>query len=537
MREVLRTVLEKYVAGFTSEKIEFEIRREARENFPSRGEYSSNIAFVLAAKIKSAPSQVGDELIQRLQQDTQLQNIDCVSIKGFLNFRMNDETLHNSISRALTEKQQYGASSNLAGQRINVEFVSADPTGPLHMHHGRIAVAGDALCRLLALQGADVTREYFLNDIETSSKMRLLGESVAAFYLREFGRDHELPEGALEGDFVHEVASQIAAREGNKFLLRPDAERTALFAHEAREAAVANQKLALRALNVTFDVWSSESALYRDGRVASIIEKLQQGGHVYESGGALWLRTTSFGDEADRPLRRKSGEYTYLASDIAYHAYRFERGFDLLINLWTAQHEQYLSRTRAALRAADYPADKLEVLTCENTRLMRDGSAVIDGDNIDSLEVALDEIEAENLRFSLLLADWDEVAKIEIETARSDDESNPAYAARLLPSRLNTLIGQSEAANGQAAASGEWTESERQLARFVALWPDEVATATQERRPQRLARFVLEMADTTRELLSASRPERSAPLDLLRAAHVTAGNALRVLGIEPRDNF
>ena len=533
MREMLRAALQKCVG----EKLEFEIRRQSRKDFPARGEYSSNIALALAAKIKSTPAAaVAASIIGQLERDASLENISCAFNKGFLNFRMNDDLLHDSIARALSENGRYGATSGLARQRVNVEFVSADPTGPLHLHHARIAVAGDALCRLLALQGADVTREYFLNDIETSSKMRLLGESVAAFYGREFGRDQELPEGALDDEFVHCLATQIAAREGNKFLLRPDSERVSAFAHEAREAAVQNQKESLRALNVNFDVWSSESALYRDGRVASVIEKLQSLGHVYESGGALWLKTTSFGDEADRPLRRKSGEYTYLASDIAYHAYRFERGFDLLINIWTVQHEQYLSRTRAALRAANYPAEKLEGLTCESTRLLRDGSSVGDGDSAASLELALDEIGAENLRFLLLLPDWNEVAHIEIESARRDDESNPAYAARLLPSRLSTLIGQSEAA-GNEASSENWTESERQLARFVAIWPDEIATATSERRPQRVARFVLEMAQTVRELLSASQPARSTSAGLLRAAHVTAENALRVLGIEPRDNF
>ena len=532
MRETVRAALEEVVGV----EIKFEIRRQAPGHFPFRGEYFSNIALVLAAKIGSTPAQVGASLIHQLRQNSQLQNIDCIFLKGFLNFRMNDETLHNSITLAISQDKRYGAASNLDGQRINVEFVSADPTGPLHLHHGRIAVAGDALCRLLAFQGADVTREYFLNDIETSSKMRLLGESVAAFYLRQFGREQELPEGALDDEFVRTVASEIASRDGNKFLLILDAERVSTFAHAARETAVRNQKESLRALDVNFDVWSSESALYRDGRVASLIEKLQSSGNVYENGGALWLRSSNFGDEADRPLKRKSGEYTYLASDIAYHAYRFERGFDLLINLWTAQHEEYLSRTRAALRAANYPLEKLEGLTCESTRLLRDGSSIGESEHAVNLQVALNEIDAQNLRFLLLLADWNEVANVEIETARRDDESNPAYAARLLPSRLSTLIGQSEAASDQIEI-GNWTESERQLARFVALWPDELATATGERRPQRVARFVLEMAQTVRELLSASQPARSTPVALLRAAYITAGNALRVLGVEPRDKF
>jgi arginyl-tRNA synthetase len=289
----------------------------------------------------------------------------------------------------------------------------------------------------------------------------------------------------------------------------------------------------LRALNVHFDVWNSESALIRDNRLQSAATRLQNAGHAYEQDGALWLKSTAFGDEADRPLRRKSGEWTYLASDIAYHAFRFERGFDLLINIWTSQHEQYVARTRAALEAAAYPAQNLEVVVCEDAQLLRDGIAQRELLLDDALEI----IEAENLRFLWLLSPWDEVSKIELETARRDDESNPAYAARLLPARLNVLLREAESrVPGELQSPPqEWNDLQRQLARLVALWPDEALLAAQERRPQRVARFVLELAEATQQMLSASRPNGSTPAPLLRAAHIVATNALRVLGMKPKD--
>ena len=524
----MRRELKEVLLALAGDTVEFEIRRHWASEFTARGEYSSNIALVLAAKIKDNPHRIAEKLASGFL----LKGVDCVASKGFLNFRMNDETLHSSLTRALSEGNRYGASDVLKGQRINVEFVSADPTGPLHLAHGRIAVAGDALCNLLALAGADVTREYFLNDNEKSSKLRLLGESVAAHYNRSFGRDAEAPEGLLDDVFVRAVAARLAKHNGESLFLREKDERLAVFVHEAREAAVENQKETLRALGVTFDIWTSESSLSGEGRIASMLERLDKAGYLYEKDGTLWLKTTAFGDEADRTLRRANGQYTYLASDIAYHAYRFERGFDQLVNIWTAQHEQYLARTHAALSAAGYPADNLHVLVCENTQLSRDGAT---SDSELTLGDALKEVDGISLRFLWLLPEWNEFVGIELDSARRDDESNPAYAARLLPSRLKTLENAAAALPDGGAA--QWNEAERQLARLVALWPDEAAQAAQEHRPQRVARFVLELADVVRRLLTEMRPSRNTSVELLRGGHVVAVNALRALGMEARDQF
>ncbi len=524
----MRQVLRKALLACAGEAVEFEIRRQAVNEFTARGEYFSNIAFVLAAKLKGNPHHIAE----KLRNGFLLRGVDCMASKGFLNFRMNDETLHHSLTRALSEGDRYGNSDLLKGQRINVEFVSADPTGPLQLAHGRIAVAGDALCHLLALAGADVTREYFLNDNEKSSKLRLLGESVAAHYNRSFGRAEEAPEGMLDDAFVRDIAARLAKHNGESFFLRSKEERLAVFAHEAREAAVENQKETLRDLGVAFDVWTSESSLGREGRIAAIIERLQNAGYLYENAGALWLKTTDLGDEADRTLRRANGEYTYLAWDIAYHAYRFERGFDQLVNIWTAQHEQYLARTHAALQAAGYPADNLQVLVCESTLFQRDGAT---SETELTLNEALKEVDGASLRFLWLLPEWNEFVAIELDKARRDDESNPAYAARLLPSRLKTL--EDAATASTVVDEAQWSEAERQLARLIALWPDEAAQAAQERRPQRVARFVLELAEVVRLLLTEMRPNRNTSVELLRAGHVVAVNALRALGIEARNQF
>jgi arginyl-tRNA synthetase len=530
-----------------------------------RGDFASNVALVLAASCGAKPQTVARVLIAHLESSDWIGEVE--EENGFLNFRMDDELLTRQVARALDEGERYGQGTALAGLRVNVEFVSSDPSGPMSFAAGRIAAMGDALCRILSLQGADVTREFFLNDAESSSKMRLLGESVAAFYLAEFGHEVEPPEGLLDDTFVRGVAHDIAARNGNDYLLVPDTERIVAFARAARDAAVAAQKQTLREFGVRFDVWTSENALRREGRVRAAIHKLEELGHTYSRDGALWLRTTRFGDEADRPLVRPTsrvptGDPTYLASDIAYHIFKFERGFDLLINIWSAEHRPYIVRTRAALQAADCDPTRLEVLPCEGARSLRDGTPVAQGKNgAFTLDEALQEVNRDTLRFWLLRRDWDTAVDIDIEMARRDDESNPGYAARLVPARLSTMIRELEArldttANNSSSAGSQmtdnastpaWCAEERELARLVALWPDTVETAALQREPQRVAQFVTELGAAVRALLVASRPDTTrestqstqgsatdsvARLSLLRAARVTVTNALQSLGMD-----
>ena len=445
---------------------------------------------------------------------------------------MNDATLQSHLQVALSQGTNYGTSQTLSGKRALVEFVSADPDGPLEFSLGRIAVFGDALCRLLTSQGANVTREWYLNDDETSSKMKLLGESVASHYLDALGQTHEPPEGLISDGFVRELGVRIAREDGNQFLLIPESERAANFAHRARDEAVVVQRRVLERLGVRFEVWTSESALKNEGRVENALIKLRERGLITERDGAQWLQTTQFGDDADRVLVRAGGRPTYLASDIAYHIFKNERGFDLLLNIWTGEHKPYIERTRAALSAAGCDAQKLEVLTVENARLLRDGRPVsrgASGDNF-SLDEALNTLDADTLKFFFLRQNPDERIAIDDEIARRDDETNPAYAVRLLPTRLQTMISQAQATD--ATKDIEYSNEEREVARLVALWPDTVQNAAQERAPHRVAAFLLDLANATREVLKSSRPDApGANIEVLQAALVVAQSALSVLGL------
>ena len=502
----------------------WKVRRAAS----SHGDYTCNVALVLAWQFKSSPHEVAQRLLKRLPNDTFF----VTARKGFLNFRMNDATLQSHLQVALSQGTNYGTSQTLSGKRALVEFVSADPDGPLEFSLGRIAVFGDALCRLLTSQGANVTREWYLNDDETSSKMKLLGESVASHYLDALGQTHEPPEGLISDGFVRELGVRIAREDGNQFLLIPESERAANFAHRARDEAVVVQRRVLERLGVRFEVWTSESALKNEGRVENALIKLRERGLITERDGAQWLQTTQFGDDADRVLVRAGGRPTYLASDIAYHIFKNERGFDLLLNIWTGEHKPYIERTRAALSAAGCDAQKLEVLTVENARLLRDGRPVsrgASGDNF-SLDEALNTLDADTLKFFFLRQNPDERIAIDDEIARRDDETNPAYAVRLLPTRLQTMISQAQATD--ATKDIEYSNEEREVARLVALWPDTVQNAAQERAPHRVAAFLLDLANATREVLKSSRPDApGANIEVLQAALVVAQSALSVLGL------
>ncbi len=531
----------------------------------SRGEWTSNLALKLAAHLKKSPSEVARELMEALNQAHYValnydnshaqvfsQHWRVEEARGFLNFRLDEKYLNAQLNAAQQQGERYGRTQVLAGDRINVEWVSADPTGPLPAHAARIALAGESLCRILESAGATVTREYFLNDDETSSKLRLIGHSAYVWYRSAFdsgaAREAETSGEILGDEWVRSVAREAVRQDGNKWLLAPQSEAQAHFAHLAREAAVQAQHEALEKLGVRFDVWSSESDLLAQGRIQAVLDKLRARGHAYDRDGTLWLASTSMGDEADRPLTRR-GRPTYLATDIAYHEFKFQRGFGRLINIWNSQHSAYVTRTRAALRAMGRDADALDVLVCEGVRARRDGIAISAQGAKVTLDQLLQEFSLPALQYFLIAPNWSDIAVIDSETAGRDDETNPAYALQLLPSRLTTSIGELEVKTDPALLREDyagWTASESELRRLVALWPDEMESAAQNLEPQRIARFALELAQAAREDLSQTRASEtnkrddetlSARLQLLRAALVVANQALKLLGIAARSEF
>jgi len=462
-----------------------------------------------------------------------------IYLKGRLLFFMSDEHFFSQLERATREGAHYGQSSVLAGQRFLVEYVSSDPIGPLPFAAGRHAAWGESLCRLLETAGARVSREFYLNDLTSSSKLRALGERVANAYARAFGQ------GSDESDvFARVLGGEWARRDGAKWLESSLEERSEAGTKFALERAVESQRASLDGFGTRFDAWVRESSLERDGHLERAVATLKERDLTFEQGGALWLATTRFGDDANRVLQRTDGRWTYFAGDIAYHTWKAERPFDRVLNVWSAGHKPYIARTQAALKAAGLDEQKFEFLTVEDATLERDGAPIrlgLGGGPL-LLDEEIEEIGADALHWFFTSKSASQIAKVDLEIALRDDESNPAYAAQLLPSRLATMR---RALEGQLGASpsqieGDWNTGERELARLVALWPDCVQSAALERAPERIADWVSQAARATRELLRASSPS-TAPtarkLELLRAGGHAATSALRILGVEARETF
>ena len=552
LRARLRQLIQTQISG-----VNFAVTRPPN---PAYGEFSSNAPLRASIVLRQSPAQIGQTLLLRLAPDFDGQ-IELVA--GRLNFFMSDHSIVESLERAAREGAHYGSGDSLAGKRVLVEYVSSDPTGPLPFAAGRRAVIGEAICRLLEDQGARVTREFYLNDATTSSKNRLLGEGVANYYLKAFGQDSPAPDGAFDNAFVRAVAAELTRRDGAKWLGVSSEERLAACSQAALEAAIESQRATLEQMGTRFDTWVSETAMVNDGRVNSAIELLQSRGQTYENAGALWLKTSAFGDDADRVLQRGDGSPTYFAGDIAYHLWKVERDFDAIINVWNATHELYVKRTLAALQAAGAPVEKFEFVIVGGAGLKRDGVPLrmgLSGAEI-LMNEELQELDGDRLKWFFARTPSEKTAEIDIETAARDDETNPAYAVQLLPSRLARLTREAQgrapqsanaqnanaqnanatSANAKIEASEiEWSTGERELARLVALWPDTAHAATARRSPALVADFALEMAHATRDLLSVTAPS-AAPgalrLELLRAAGFVAAAALKTLGIEARDRF
>lgn len=552
-RRAVRASIERALAASAAStcSAEFEVWRSRVGRGETKSEWCSNIALKMKMGAQEqahfADALRRDALENRLDWNVGME-------RGFVHFSMNEQEQNGALERARHSGEEFGRGDSLRGQRVNVEWVSSDPSGPLSAQAARIALSGEALCRLLEAHGAQVTREYFQNDDLGSSKARALGESVLAWYRSAFEGEGDLEEdpSVLSSEWVRSVAREAVREDGSKWLLAPGEEARAHFALRARDAALASQRASLSALGVRFDVWTSEAALLEQGLVQSMLDRLKAGGQLEERAGSAWLKTSSRGDEADRPLVRR-GRPTYLATDIAYHNYKFSRGFGRLINIWTSQHRPYVARTKAALELAGMDADAVQVLACEGVRPRRDGIAIAGEGSGVSADQLLEDVPADALKYFLIVPHWEDVAVLEVEVATRDEESNPAYAIQLLPSRLTMLLSELEArvdytSRTQPIAENfvGWTSGEKSLRRLVALWPDESEAAAQNLEPQRIARFALELAQAAREDLASTRAsttferpaeELAARLALLQAARVVARQALHILNIAPREQF
>lgn len=490
---------------------------------PDFGDYATNAALLLAPSLGSPPREVaerlGAELKRRLGE--RLQRFEIAG-PGFLNLFLADAWLQAALAGVLGGDETFGAGGARPTERVLVEFVSANPTGPMHVGHARNAAYGDSLARVLAFHGHDVEREFYVND--AGSQVRALGESI-----RALARGEEVPEGGYRGDYVRELAAEI---DGAATLDPGELGRAAVGAMIARMQSTL-QSFAVQG----FDHWQYESALHAGdpSPVAHTLTTLEQHGHTYREDGALWLRSTDYGDDKDRVLVRSTGEHTYFASDIAYHQDKRERGFERQIDVWGADHHGYLPRMRAAYAALGGDPEHLEMLTMQLVHLVRRGERAQmskrAGEFV-TLEDLVSEVGVDAARWFLLSRSHDTTIDLDLDLARQQSKDNPVYYVQYAHARIVSVLalagpervagaledmtprpsadpGEAAGAAAEGASGGDGGEglhpAERALIKRLLAFPGEISETAQRRAPHRIATYALELAQDYTAFYDACR--------------------------------
>ncbi|HWO88608.1 MAG TPA: arginine--tRNA ligase [Gemmatimonadales bacterium] len=510
---------------------------------PAHGDVATNLALLLARHLKAPPRALAERIVAALRLPPELVSSVEVAGPGFINFRFATGQLGRLLADILAAGSDYGRSRSATPLRINVEFVSANPTGPLHVAHGRGAALGDCVASLLEWQGHSVSREFYVND--AGAQVERLGESVWARLQQQLGREAAIPEQGYHGGYVAELASQLIAERGAAVGDLPPAQGVALCRDFAVAAMKREQRRDLEDFRVRFEVWFEESRLHSEQRIGRTLAELERRGMLFEEGGALWLRTTAFGDDKDRVLRKSDGSFTYFTPDIAYHEDKARRGFDRAIDVWGADHHGYVPRMRAAMMALGHGEDFFEALIVQLVTVVRHGEEVKMSKRAGTfvtLRDLMDEVGVDAARYFFLMRRADTPFAFDIDLALKRTEENPVFYVQMAHARMSGIfrVGAVDpklvtAEGVDIAALREPVETEllKQLARF----PETLRRAADALEPQRVTAYLEDLARVAhnwyhhcRVLGEAPEVER-ARLALARATQIVLANGLRVLGL------
>ncbi|WP_312201889.1 arginine--tRNA ligase [Anaerospora hongkongensis] len=506
------------------------------------GDYATNFAMQTARAAKANPRMIAQALVERLQASW-LEKCEIAG-PGFINFYLKPDWMYELLGQVLAAGDSYGCSDAGKGERIQVEYVSANPTGPLHVGHGRGAAFGSALVNLLRAAGYDVQAEFYIND--AGNQIDNLAASVNARYLELLDQAVDFPEDGYHGKDIIETAKRIVEQEGSRYLLIPLEERLAVFKELALQEKLNALKEDLASFGVTFDVWFSERTLHRGGAIAKACETLKANGFMYEKDGALWLKSTAYGDDKDRVVIRDNGVPTYLAADIAYHQNKLERGFAKLINIWGADHHGYICRVKAAIASLGYQQEQLEVLILQMVNLLQDGQPVKmskrTGQGVTLTEL-IEEVGSDAARYFFIMRSIDSQLDFDLDLAKSRSNENPVYYIQYAHARINSIYRQAAEAG---ISFGDWStanfsvltvDAETDLIKKIGQYPEEIAAAARERAPHRIARYTHDLAALFHTFYNQCRiigvePEvQLARLGLVMAVQRTIKHGLTILGV------
>lgn len=507
---------------------------------PSHGDFASNAALILGGKVKTNPKQLAQAIVQNFPS---LEEVDKIEIAGpgFINFRLKPSWLKEVVPNILVEKENYGHSTVGKGKRVQVEFVSANPTGLLHMGNARGAALGDTIASLLEAAGFKVSREFYIND--AGSQIENFARSLEARYLQHFGQDVPLPDDGYHGEDLVLTVKNFVAATGDYYLNQPSKVRQEALVEFALKEKIEAIRKSLERFGVFFDVWFSEKTLHQTGEIAKTIEELSQKGYIYEKDGAVWFKATSFGEEKDEVLIRQNGFYTYFAADIAYHRNKFQRGFEWLIDIWGADHHGHVARLKKALKALGYEEEALTVILMQLVRLFSGGEILRmskrTGQYV-TLDELLDEVGKDAARYFFLERSADAPLDFDLDLAKAQSQENPVYYVQYAHARISSILRLAKeevVPVPQADYTLLSTSYETELIRKLADFPGLVKGAALALEPHRLPAYTQKLAAlfhvfyTNCRVLNEDPALRRARLDLCWAVKIVLQNLLKIMGV------
>ncbi|MDN5907306.1 MAG: arginine--tRNA ligase [Staphylococcus equorum] len=514
----------------------------------SNGDYSTNIAMVLTKIAKRNPREIAQAIVDNLA--TPKAKVEKVAIAGpgFINFYLDNSYLTAIISEAMDKGDKFGHTEEANGKSILVEYVSANPTGDLHIGHARNAAVGDTLSNILEAAGYQVTREYYIND--AGNQITNLARSIEARYFEALGDDSfEMPEGGYHGKDIINIGKDLADKQPELKDLSED-ERIKTFRQLGVDYEMEKLRTDLSDFNTHFDSWFSETSLYEKGEIKKVLDKMTELGYTYEQDGATWLRTTDFKDDKDRVLIKKDGNYTYFLPDIAYHFDKIERGNDVLINLFGADHHGYINRLKASLETFGVENDRLEIQIMQMVRLMQDGQEVKMSKrtgNAITLREIMDEVGVDAARYFLTMRSPDTHFDFDMELAKQESQDNPVYYAQYAHARICSILKQAEERGIKPSKEADYSYITNakaiDLLKKVAEFETMIESSAVQRAPHRITNYIQELASHFHKFYNAEKvltddvEKTTALIALINAVKITMHNALDLVGVNAPESM
>jgi len=510
----------------------------------SHGDFSSNVAMKMASIQKLAPRKIAEAIIKNIDDKEGIIYKTEIAGPGFINFFISPSAWYPVLKTIHTEDASYGASDTGKGKKIQVEFVSANPTGPLHVGHGRGAAVGDSLANILSFCGYEVQREYYVND--SGRQIRTLGRSVFLRYKELAGEAVDFPEDCYQGGYIHDLAKEIEGIKKGKLLDEDEEEAVAFCARFASDSILNGIRKDLEFFDVSFDEWFSEQSLYDSKKVDDVLRDLEERKILYKQDGALWFKTTEFGDEKDRVVVRNDGRTTYFASDIAYHMDKFKRGFHRVIDVWGADHHGYIQRIKAAVTVSGQDSDNFQVVLVQLVNLLRAGEPVAmstrSGEFV-TLKDVIDEVGKDAARFIFLTRNYESPLDFDLELAKQKTNDNPVYYVQYVHARISSIVRKAEESGVQINAWDDnavaaLTEPEEiNLIKTLARYPEVVINSAISMGPHRITYYLMNLAScfhsyyNKHKVLTDDLVLTSGRLCLIIAVKIIIRNGLALLGV------